>query len=628
MPATLKPQLALLAGEVPTGPQWLHEVKFDGYRLLCFAKAGEVRLQTRAGNDWTSKFPQVATAIAKLPVDSAVFDGEVVAVNERGVPSFQALQNALRGTQGRSLQVYLFDLPYCDGYNLMRTPLIERKQLLEHIINAQSKVSRSLIAFSAHVSEGSSLFQKACELGMEGLVSKLASSEYVCKRSSSWVKIKCIRRQEFVIAGYTDPSGSRVGFGSLVLGYNDRERGELVYAGNVGTGFDDATLADLTTKLKRLQQHEMPFSRRPTGLVLRSTHWVQPKFVAEVSFSEWTDDGRLRHPSYVGLRADKKAAEIVREKPVHVSADSSTSNRRSLRPSRVTTGKRVEVAGVEISNPDRIVYPDDSITKMALARYYEKFSKWILPHIIDRPLTLIRCPEGIAKPCFFQRHVNQTLPEAVRALLFPVEDQSGSYILIKNLPGLIALVQINALEIHPWGSRAVDLDRPDRLVFDLDPGPGVNWRAVIDAAVDTRDVLAAANLKSFVQTSGGKGLHVIVPLTPKATWDQAKQFCHAIALVMQKQAPNKYTAILSKSKREGKIFIDYLRNGRGATSIATYSTRARKGAAVATPLRWNELRSTRSADQYSIKNLSRRLASKTADPWPDYFKLKQALPVS
>ena len=318
LPQTFKPQLAMLADSIPKGDQWLHELKFDGYRLLCFVKSRHARLLTRAGNDWTSSFPEVAEAIAKLPIESAVLDGELVALNERGVPSFQSLQNALRTSRSRRLQVYLFDLPYCNGYDLRQVPLIERKALLQQIVEQQPKRTSNLIGFSVHaLGDGSALFAKACELGMEGIVSKQTDSAYVAKRSSAWLKIKCIQRQEFVIAGYTDPAGSRIGFGSLVLGYHDQPGGTFKYAGNVGTGFSGAALNELMAKLKRLEQKDMPFAQRPSGLALKSTHWVQPKLIAEVTFSEWTGDGRLRHPAFIALRTDKKPSEIVRERPVH-----------------------------------------------------------------------------------------------------------------------------------------------------------------------------------------------------------------------------------------------------------------------------------------------------------------------
>jgi bifunctional non-homologous end joining protein LigD len=532
----------------------------------------------------------------------------------------------MRSRARRKLQLYLFDVPYCEGFDLTQASLLERKALLESLLPDRGREAGSgVLQFSDHVvGQGAALLRQACRNALEGVISKRADSPYVAGRGRLWVKSKCTNRQEFVIGGVTEPEGSRQGFGSLLLGYYDD--GKLIYSGRVGTGFTEKTLADLSTKLGKLRRASTPFAVPPARSEMKGVRWVEPRLVAEVQFAQWTSDGRLRQPSFEGLREDKEPSEVTREraKPI-ATMERPGGSSRTLRRSKPPQGGSI-VAGVQLTNPDRVLYPEDKITKIDLARFFDEIADWILPHVTKRPLTLVRCPRGHQQKCFFQKHVNETLPAAIRGVEIREKTGKGRYIVIDDRTGLISLIQLGTLELHPWGCRADDVEHPDRLVFDLDPGPGVRWNSMIEAAGLTRRLLASAGLESFVQTSGGKGLHVVVPLLPKAGWDDAKAFCRAVAHTMQQHDPARYIATMSKSLRKGKIFIDYLRNSRGATSVAPYSTRARPHATVATPLRWDELDSITDAAAFNVKNLRRRLAKMKSDPWNGYFGIDQTLP--
>lgn len=629
MPAKFKPQLAVLADEVPAGDDWLHEMKFDGYRLLAFLDHGKVRLITRNDNDWTKRFETIQKALESLPIESGILDGEVVSLNDEGLSDFQELQNLLKRGNEKSLVYYVFDVPYFAGYSLTGTPLLERKELLASLLLAGTPKNDGVLRYSDHIrGQGQSVLASACRYAMEGVVSKRADSAYQQFRSPSWLKIKCLKRQEFVIGGYTKPSGSRVGFGALLLGYHDD--GKLVYAGRVGTGFTNDTLRQLAAELKQRRSDSPPFADPPTGAEARGVTWVRPELVGEVEFTEWTEDGLLRHPSFQGLREDKPAEQITREEPTDMEQ---TRTRR--KPGRTTSTRKATktpatkdesmIAGVRLTHPDRVMYPEQGLTKLDLAKYYEAIADWILPYVVARPLTLVRCPGGRAGACFYQKHMSETLPDALGSVTIQEKNKRDEYVVVNDLAGLISLVQMSVLEIHPWGARADDVERPDQLIFDLDPGPGIDWREVINGARLVRDTLEGQKLKSFVRTSGGKGLHVVVPLKPKRSWDDVKQFAKELAQSIVDDEPGHYVANMSKAKRKGKIFIDYLRNSRGATAVASYSTRARTGAPVATPLDWNELSKVKSADQYTVLNSIRRLASRRKDPWDGFFKLRQSL---
>ncbi|HUG93798.1 MAG TPA: DNA ligase D [Planctomycetaceae bacterium] len=628
LPRTFKPQLPTLVREAPRGDRWLHEIKFDGYRILCRIDHGQATLLTRRGQDWTRRFSIIAEAAARLPVETAILDGEVVVLADDGTTDFQALQNALKGGRRANFIYYVFDLPYLNGCDLTRVPLEARKQQLKLVLDAAGENLDARLRYSDHIrGHGEDVVHHACRQVLEGIVSKRADSPYEPRRSRTWVKLKCLNRQEFVIGGYTDPSGSRKHFGALLLGYHDTQ-GRLVYCGRVGTGFTDKSLAQVMKELKRRTTDTPPFHNPPAGREARGVHWLKPELVAEVEFAAWTDDGILRHPSFKGLREDKRARDITLERPVEAGSPSRRQRRQRMpNVARKTAAPPNEnsVAGVPLSNPGRVLYPEQGLTKLDIGRYYESAAEWILPHVVDRPLTLVRCPRGRSHKCFFQKHLNQGVPEAVRTVPIREKEGKADYLVIDDLPGLIALVQLGVLEIHLWGCRADQIERPDRLVFDLDPGEGVGWEGVVDAALVLRERLENLTLKSFVRTTGGKGLHVVVPISRRTTWDDARQFAQDVAAERVRSEPGKYVATLTKSRRTGKIFVDYLRNGRGATAVASYSTRARAGAPVATPLAWDELSTKTTPDQFTVATVPRRLASLKADPWEGLSAVRQTL---
>lgn len=610
-PKTPSPQLATLVDEIPRGDQWEHEVKFDGYRLLASIKNGQVKLITRHGKDWSSKFPPIVKALQKFPVENAVIDGEVVVQKKDGTQDFQALQNYMKRGDRVNLVFYVFDLLYCAGYDLTPSPLRQRKKLLGELMNQLPEDGP--IRFSDGLSGSEKdIYRHACRLGLEGIISKRRDRPYQEKRTRSWVKTKCEHRQEFVIGGYTEPRGTRVGFGALLLGYYQND--DFVYAGKVGTGFDQDTLKDLHRRLSRHERKTPPYADPPTGNEAKGAHWVTPKWVAEIRFTEWTSDGMLRHPTFMGLRTDKEPEQVVREKPKKQQGQG--------HPEK--SGGEV-IAGVRLTHPEKVLYKDQGLTKHDLAAFYEEIADWILPHVAGRPLTVVRCPEGHDGQCFYQKHVGDNLPEAIEGVRIKEKNSQATYIVIENIAGLIGLAQMGVLEIHPWGSRADDPDKPDRLVFDLDPGPDVDWSAIVRGARLMRDRLESLGLVGYVKTSGGKGLHVVVPITRRSSWDQAKDFAHALADAVVRDDPDHYIATMSKSKRKGKIFIDYLRNARGATSVAAYSTRARSGATVSTPLRWDELSESTDPAGYRVENLPRRLASLKGDPWDGFFEVRQSI---
>ena len=625
-PEGIKPQLATLVDQPPEGEDWLHEIKLDGYRILTVIEAGRITLRSRSGKEWTGRFPAVAEALLQaLPVQQAILDGEIVVLRPDGTSDFQALQDLLQdGRQARPVY-YLFDLPHCNGYDLTAAPLLERKNLLQSLLARMSPES-GVIRFSDHIrSHGPEVYQQACLVATEGIVSKHAAAGYEQKRSQGWLKTKCLQRQEFVIGGWTKPAGSRIGFGALLLGYYDE--GELIFAGRVGTGFTESGLRQLAGRLKEIEQSDPPFRHPPTGADGRGAHWVRPELIAEVAFREWTRGNILRQASFKGLREDKSPGEIVRESPA-VGPGRENLSRQGGPP--VSSGNKraaadAVVAGVRVSHPDKILYPDQGVTKLALAEFYATIADFILPHVIHRPLTLLRCPDGRQGECFYQKHLKESIPETLRTIPIREKETTADYIVIDDIRGLISLVQLGVLEIHPWGSREDDIERPDILTFDLDPGPGIGWPEVIEGARWLRQRLAGLGLASFVKTSGGKGLHLVVPIQPRAEWEEAKAFARAVALDLVRLRPDRFTAEIKKVKREGRILIDYLRNDRGATAVAAYSTRAGAGAPVSTPIRWDELNRTMTPDRYRIDNLPKRLLGLKSDPWPEFFQLRQGL---
>ncbi len=646
LPAKIAAQLATLVDEPPKGAEWLHEMKFDGYRIFARLQDGRARLLSRNGKDWTAHFPTVAAAVEELPAKAALLDGEVAVVLPSGTTSFQALQNALAGPdQGPGqLAYFLFDLIHLEGLSLARVPLEERKTMLRDVLGTPGP--GSLLRYSDHVAgSGPEFFKQACALGVEGIVSKRRDAPYEPGRSRSWLKVKCLQRQEFVIGGYTDPEGSRVGLGALLLGVYDAE-GNLEFAGKVGTGFTSKVLDDLRKKLTAREQPTSPFKQARIPGITRA-HWVRPELVAEVAFTEWTSDGRLRHPSFQGLREDKNPKDVTHERPrpLEEVADAPEADAPEVaapptkRPARARsregqelsakrgpkTGGEEVVAGVRLTHADRVLYPPQGITKRDLARLYESIADWILPHVKGRPLTLVRCPEGAEKGCFYMKHSGVWAPEALRRVKIQEKTKVGEYLVVDDLQGLVSLVQMGILEIHTWNALADEIERPDRVVFDLDPDPSVGWDRVTLAAQALRERLHALSLECFVKTTGGKGLHVVVPLRPASTWEESFSFSRALSEEMEREKPHAYTTSMPKAQRRGRILIDYLRNNRGNTSVAAYSTRARPGAPVSAPITWEELQRGIKPDQFHVGSIRARLESSKADPWKGYGTARQRI---
>jgi bifunctional non-homologous end joining protein LigD len=631
MPATFQPQLATLATHVPAGEHWLAELKYDGYRALTRIENGSVNMFTRQGHNWSAKWPALVKALAALPADSAWLDGEVVAIGPDGHVSFQLLQNAMRLGHDAKLVYFVFDLMYLDGYDLTQLPLSDRKELLRTLLGNQDK--QSLIQFSEDISgHAEEVFKQACVHGQEGVVVKDAHSRYVQQRSADWLKIKCGMRQEFVVAGYTDPAGSRDLFGALLIGTYDEE-GHLRYAGRVGTGFNGDSLKMIAANFSKLGASKPAFANPPGGRDAIGVHWLKPVLVAEVKFAQWTSGGLARHASFVGLRDDKPAKLIrqeIAEKPAQtasapstISASPASSKVSPFRQADGTTGSHI--AGIKLSNAAKILYAEDGYTKRDVARHYVDVADWILPYLQDRPLSIVRCPDGYDKTCFFQKHVSKDSHRHVQAIQLDPANKAAEYFVANQLPAIIELVQLGVLELHTWGSRYPVTALADRLIFDLDPGPGLAWEKVTEAALLLRGLLEEVDLQCFVKTTGGKGLHVEVPIKAEYPWDVIKAFAHGVSDYLEAQIPDRFTASISKKKREGRIFIDYLRNSSGATAIVPYSTRARAGAPVATPLAWEEVGAGIQADTFNITNISERLTGLANDPWKHYLGSKQQL---
>jgi bifunctional non-homologous end joining protein LigD len=590
-------QLATLVDKPPEGKQWRHEIKFDGYRLLAFLSDGNVRLRTRNGNDWTSKFPSIAGSIAKLKVRSAVFDLEAAVLDSAGRSSFQDLQRALgEGGDRRTIQAFVFDLLHLNGKDLVDRPLAERQDLLKRMLGGPR--AEGTLHYSDHVTgNGAEMMAKSCSLGLEGVVSKLSDAPYRAGRQQSWLKSKCIKRQEFVIIGYTMARNGNRAIGALHLGY--REKGAMKYAGKVGTGFGFKDAEELHKRLAKLETGKPPLKNLPRS-VLKDARWVKPELLCEVAFTEWTGDGHIRHPSFQGLREDKGPREVTMEKPMPVSR---------VAPATKETN-RVEIQGVSISHPDRVIFKDLGLTKGELAEYYAAVSPWILQDIAGHPITLLRCPEGLSGECFYQRNPGKGLGPEVKPFRWKHKGKPYEYFYIEDERGLIELIQMGSIEIHPWGAPHDHIDYPDRLIFDLDPGDGVPFDALKLAARDLRQRLKDKGLDSFLKCTGGKGIHVRVPLAGKNKWAEVKVFCAEIADAMARDVPAAYVATMAKAKRKGKIFVDYFRNDYTATAIADYSVRARPGAPVAVPLEWSELDGLRAANQFTIKDVVKRLGKR------------------
>ncbi|WP_137787795.1 DNA ligase D [Sphingomonas sp. 3P27F8] len=585
-------QLASLVDTVPTGSRWLHEMKYDGYRTMLAVGGGEARAYTRSGLDWSDRFAGLIEDAVRLPVGSALIDGEAVVLDADGRSNFQALQGALKGAPA-TIVYYAFDLLELDGENLTQLPLVERKARLETILGKAA----GRLRYSEHIAgSGEKLLNQFCAAGLEGVISKLADARYVGSRNGAWVKTKCIKRQEFVIIGWTPSDKSRL-FRSLILGVN--EDGALRYAGKVGTGFDTDESFALMEKMRPLEQ-DVPTVKAPRAEV-RGAHWLTPRLVAEIAFTEMTNEGTLRHPSYLGLREDKKPEAVVLE--IEGSA------------AEVSASK----SAVKISNCDRVLYPESNVTKGAVADHYEAVAPIMLPWIGSRPISLVRCPQGRAKKCFFQKHDAGSFGDAVRHVAIAEKDgHEEPYLYIDTPDGLMTCVQMGTIEFHGWGARIEDVEKADRLVFDLDPDVGLDFEAVRSAAFKFRDILKSIGLETFPMVTGGKGVHVIAPLTPRAEWPEVKDFAHRLAMAVAQSDPDNFTAALPKVQRKGRIFVDYLRNQRGATAVMPYSVRSREGAPVAAPISWKEMETIDTPAHWHVGDapeLIKRAASKALAGW-------------
>ena len=609
MPGFVEPMLASLAKSPPSGERWLHEIKFDGYRLEAQIQRGGVRLLTRTGLDWTEKFGgAVITAFKGLPVREALIDGELVVENAAGASNFSSLQADLSEGRTDRFVFYAFDLLYLDGYDLREAPLVARMAALEKLLGQGVGPLR----LSGHFDEdGAVVLRHACRLGLEGIVSKLRDSPYNSGRGKGWIKSKCSDRQEFVVAGFVPSTAAADAIGSLVLGVYEGDA--LRYVGRVGTGFSAATARALFRTLEPMRVAASPFADRLSAEEARQVRFVRPELVAEVDFRAWTADNILRHASFVALREDKPAREVVRESPVAEAAPKPPKTPKAPKPQRRT---------VVLTHPDRVYWPDAGVTKEGLADYYTQVWPYMGPLIVGRALALLRCPDGITGQQFFQKHAWKGLSSSI-AIVEDPQNPGEPLVSIRDLDGLIGLVQAGTLEIHPWGSTATDWERPDMIIMDLDPGESVAWEAMIEAARDVRARLEAVGLTAFVKTSGGKGLHIVAPVKPKAEWPAVKAFTKAIADSMASDSPQKYVATIAKAKRTGKILVDYLRNQRGMTAVAAYSTRARPGAPVSMPLGWDELGPAIGPAYFTVANAPSRLASLNRDPW-DRFRAAAA----
>jgi len=633
-PKFVAPQLATLVDAPPEGDAWIHEIKYDGYRAVAAIGGGRAAVYTRRGLDWTDRFGPLVRPLLDLPCRSALLDGEVAVTDKEGRTDFGALQDAMGEGKGRGIGYYIFDLLSLDGEDLRRKPLLERKERLAKLLEDQPRTGP--LFYSDHVvGHGGDMLRKVCEMGLEGIISKRADAPYRSERSKGWLKSKCEWGQEFVIIGWRPSDVKGRPFSSLLLAVREGE--ELSYRGRVGSGFGERELNELWPELKKREVKTPPANDVPAD-VRRRARFVKPELVAEIAFRGFTDEGVVRQGSYKGLRKDKKPMEIIEERPKHMDAvakaDAGTKGgKMEAKPGAVVTidnandDGAITIEGVKVTHPDKVIFTGQGITKRTLAEYFLTVADRILPHVVYRPISLVRCPDGTGGDCFFQKHASPGFPRAFKPIRIKEKEGSDIYLYIEDQQGLIACVQMGVLELHLWGSHVDTLEEPDRIVFDFDPDEGMDFAAVRDAARDMRDRLSALGLTSFPMATGGKGIHVVVPLTPRYGWDEVKAFAEALARTMAADEPKKYLAVATKAKRTGRIFIDYLRNGRGATAIAPFSPRARKGAPVAWPVPWQALSRVKDARPATVETAAALLKRQQTDPWAGYFDVDQVLPL-
>ena len=637
LPGYIVPQLAQQTLAPPNGSQWLHELKLDGYRIQIHLQADKkssakkpmVQLLTRKGLDWTARMPDIAEAALELSVESAILDGEAVVLDERGVSSFAELQAVFYEGRQKYITYFAFDLLHLNGRNLRGACLSDRKELLKSLLGCGADTP---LRFSESIDgDGPLVYKHACSLGAEGIVSKLASAPYTSGRAGTWLKTKCRLEQEFVIGGFTLPTNGMHGVGALLLGYYDH--GKLRYAGRSGTGFTEATHRTVRGKLDRLATKSSPFVDVPPAM-RRGVHWVKPELVAQVAFSTWTRDNLVRQAAFKGLREDKPANEVVREsaiqyggpQPDRPEEGQHTKQFPRTRKKDSTNKDASHMKQLPITHPDKVLDPESGLTKGELAEYYVAVAEHLLPHMADRPLSVVRCPNGNSKPCFFQKHVGLGLPKGVKSVAIRSRKsvETEEFLTVDSAEGLVGLAQMGVMEIHPWGSRNESLEKPDRIVFDLDPDTAIQWKALTETAQELKKKLSTFGLKSFLKSTGGKGLHVVVPIRPEQEWPEVKDFAHRLVLEMERAQPALYVTKMTKASRKNRIYLDYLRNDRGSTSVAAFSPRARPGVPVAMPLEWSELRSAR-APVFRVSDFESWKKRLARDPWRELPEVDQKL---
>lgn len=610
LPDKLAPQLATLVDRPPIDlSQWQWELKFDGYRMLARVERGAVRLLTRNGHDWTAKMPQLAQAIKRLPLRSGWLDGEVLVMDDSGVPDFQALQNAFDAKATAKLVYYVFDMPFADGRDLRGLPLVERRELLRTVVE-QAAGAESVRFSEAFDARPGDLVASACKIGFEGVIGKRKDATYASRRNADWIKLKCSHRQEFVIAGFTEPKGSRKGIGSLLLAVHAPD-GALRYAGNVGTGFSERTLADLRQRLDAVLSKSSPFGQAPAGT--RGALWVKPILLAEVAFAEWTREGRIRHAVFHGLRDDKPATAIIREKPAALETRKTIDETADVLPD-----------SLRVSNPQRVIDSSTGITKMELVRYYATVGDLMMEHLKDRPVALVRAPDGVQGTLFFQKHIDKGQLDGVVQLDPKLDPGHGALMVVDQPLGLLSSAQMNVVEFHTWNALKDRIERPDRMTFDLDPGEGVAWPQVQEAAELVRTMLTELQLPSYLKTSGGKGLHVVVPIKRLHSWEAVKGFSQALVQHLAATIAQRFVAKSGPRNRVGKIFVDYLRNGRGATTVSAWSARSRPGMGISVPVAWSELKTLTSGAHWTVRTVEERLNKGNA-PWDGYAQAAVSL---
>ena len=617
LPEKLSPQLATLATGVPRSGDWVYEIKFDGYRLMTRLENGRALLVTRGGHDWSAKMPGLVRELTQLGLKSAWLDGEIVVLDQDDAPDFNALQKSFDHPTGSSNVVYfLFDLPFFEGYDLREVELVERRQLLKAFLEENGT---DHLRFSADFKgDLASILSSARRLNLEGVIAKRTDAPYSSSRTETWLKLKCKQRQEFVVCGYTDRSDGSPQIGSLLLGVNSSEG--LVSVGSVGTGWSSEEAGELKRKLAKHEVGKAPFavgqskpgrwSRRAAG----SERWVEPRLVAEVEFSDWTPDGQVRHAAYVGLRTDKPAKAVVRETARNLSGAA------PVRPAGTAAA-----GGVKVSNAQRVIDPSSGLTKLDLVRYYESVADWMLPHLTGRPCSLVRGPTGVTGELFFQKHGEKIGIPGIKELDPALWPGHAALLEIGTAQALAGAAQMNVIEFHTWNSLAAKIDKPDRMIFDLDPGVGTVWQHVQESAMLVRGLLSELGLESWLKTSGGKGLHVVVPLAPRLDYDTVKDFSQAIVQHLARALPSRFVAKSGPANRQGKVFVDYLRNGHGATTAAAFSARARPGLGVSMPMSWDDLPKLKSGAQWTVATAREYLSFETTDPWARYHLTKQSL---